>query len=101
MAGESAYTEFAEWDGNPHKYSFGTYAKFNSRYAYNRLESITPSDDISSGKTVPNAELFCENHVETTAAEAWPIAERAITTIRRSARSERRSPAKLISSRPA
>ena len=73
-AGESAYTEFAEWDGNPHKYSFGTYAKFNSRYAYNRLESITPSDDISSGKTVPNAELFCENHVETTAAEAWPIA---------------------------
>ncbi|MFR8164353.1 MAG: hypothetical protein ACLVBA_16540 [Alistipes finegoldii] len=58
----------------PHKYSFGTYAKFNSRYAYNRLESITPSDDISSGKTVPNAELFCENHVETTAAEAWPIA---------------------------
>ena len=60
-AGESAYTEFAEWDGNPHKYSFGTYAKFNSRYAYNRLESITPSDDISSGKTVPNAELFCEN----------------------------------------
>ena len=73
-AGESAYTEFAEWDGNPHKYSFGTYAKFNSRYAYNRLESITPSDDISSDKTVPNAELFCENHVETTAAEAWPIA---------------------------
>lgn len=73
-AGESAYTEFAEWDGNPHKYSFGTYAKFNSRYAYNRLESITPSDDISSGKIVPNAELFCENHVETTAAEAWPIA---------------------------
>ena len=73
-AGESAYTEFAEWDGNPHKYSFGTYAKFNSRYAYNRLESITPSGDISSGKTVPNAELFCENHVETTAAEAWPIA---------------------------
>ena len=25
-------------------------------------------------KAVPNAELFCENHVETTAAEAWPIA---------------------------
>ena len=73
-AGESAYTEFAEWDGNPHKYSFGTYAKFNSRYAYNRLESITPSDDISSDKTVPNAELFCENHVETTTTEAWPIA---------------------------
>lgn len=71
---EDLTTEFAEWDGNPHKYSFGTYAKFNSRYAYNRLESITPSDDISSGKTVPNAELFCENHVETTAAEAWPIA---------------------------
>ena len=73
-AGESAYTEFAEWDGNPHKYSFGTYAKLNSRYAYNRLESITPSDDISSDKTVPNAELFCENHVETTTTEAWPIA---------------------------
>ena len=60
-AGQSAYTEFAEWDGNPHKYSFGTYAGFNSRYAYNRLQSITPSDDISADKTTPNAELFCEN----------------------------------------
>ena len=73
-AGESAYTEFAEWDGNPPQILVRDYAKFNSRAYYNRLESITPSDDISSGKTVPNAELFCENHVETTAAEAWPIA---------------------------
>lgn len=71
--GESAYTDLAEWDGDPYKYLFGSYAKINSRYAYQGLESITPSDDISMDKKEPVAELFCENHVKAVATESWPL----------------------------
>lgn len=71
--GESAYHTYAKWDGALN-YSFGTYAKYNPRYAYKKLDSITPSDDISAEKSTPNAELFCENKVTTVVPEAWPIA---------------------------
>ncbi len=76
MQGESTYKTFAKWDGQ-HRYSFGTYAKYNPRYAYNKLASITPSDDISADKGTPNAELFCENKINTAIPEAWPIAGEA------------------------
>ncbi len=66
--GASAYTEFAKYDGAPYQYRYGQWAKINSKYAdpgsveARLTNTIIPSDDLAAGHTVPNVEMFIENH---------------------------------------
>ncbi len=62
MGGTSTLQEYAYWInsyGNRNNYS-----SINPRYAYNRLATIIPSNDLlDGGKTVANAEMTSENTV--------------------------------------
>lgn len=76
--GKSGYETLAKWDGAPYQYRMadGCYSKFNSRYAApassRMFDAIIPSDDISSSKVTPNAELTIENKT-TCAYSSTPI----------------------------
>ena len=64
--GESAYTEYVRYNGQPYSYRYGQYAAINTEYAApagleKRMRMAIPSDDISQSKKIPNAELTCEN----------------------------------------
>lgn len=61
----SSYEEYCIWNGEG-KFGneFAEYKEKNERYAYNKHETIVPSNDIlSPGVTVAKGELFLENNV--------------------------------------
>ena len=62
MEGSSTLKEYAFWINSAKNTS--SYAAVNSRYAYNKLRTIIPSNDIlDGGKTIANAEMISENTV--------------------------------------
>lgn len=62
MDGNSTLKEYAYWINSAKNTS--NYAAINSRYAYNKLRTVIPSNDLLDGdKLVANAEMVCENTV--------------------------------------
>ncbi len=62
MEGSSGLKEYAYWINSAKNTT--SYAARNSRYAYNKLRTVIPSNDLLEGdKSVANAEMICENTV--------------------------------------
>lgn len=62
MGESSGLKEYAYWINSAKNTS--KYAAKNSRYAYNKLRTVIPSNDLlDEDKTIANAEMICENTV--------------------------------------